>query len=398
MAQSRVGVLIFHPANVFGGAERTVMNLLSHVARDRVRVVLVGRPEVFRDPPADAFHSLAELGLDDGFAGLPRAVRDARILTALARREDCRVMLGMLHYGAIVAPLCRLFSGGRLRTIASPRTPSSEGIRFHVGEGGRQAWLWRTMVSGFCRFSDRVLVASDGLRRECVERFGARPERVRVVPNSVDDALIAFAAGITPRVREHAESGRPWHIVTAGRLAPEKDLGTLIRAFALLRASLDARLEIIGSGPELPALQALAAELGVGDRIDFAGFTPRPLERIREADVFVHTALFEGFGNVLLEAMACGVPLIATDCDFGPREIVRDGVNGRLVRMSDPAHLAAVLAEVLDDAPQRARLADTALQAIRDYSAERMAEGYERLFAELGWERSGSSASHTRGS
>jgi glycosyltransferase involved in cell wall biosynthesis len=381
----RVGVLIFHPANVFGGAERTIVNLLTHLRRDRVRVVLVGMPEVFRDPAADVFYSLEALGLNPGgFATLRRSLGEARRLVSIARREDCRVMLGMLHHGAIVAAMCRVVSGFRLKTIASPRTPSVEGIRFHVGEVGKTARLWRMMISGFCRIADRLIVASEGLKQECVGVFGAKAKRVRVIPNCVDDAMIRLAHQTPPRVRDQATAEQPWVVVAAGRLAPEKDMGTLIRAFALLREHLEARLDIIGSGPEQEGLEALAQALSVGSSVRFVGFTPDPLEQIRGADVFVHTGLFEGFGNSLLEAMASGVALVATDCDFGPREIVQDGVTGVLVRVSDPHHLAEVLERLLRDPAARLRMVENALRHVGNYRAELMAGRYEEVFLELG--------------
>lgn len=379
----RVGILLFHPANVFGGAERTVVNLLKHLPGDRTRVVLVGMPDVFAEPGADAFYSLDEIGIHPGFASLRRSFNEARILVSIARREDCRVFLGMLHYGAIQAALCRIVSGFRLRTIASPRTPSVAGIRLHVGERGKDARLWWRMVTGFCRISNRIIVASEGLKSECVDVFGANARRVCVIPNCVEDSLIQMARKAELKTQKHASPERPWHIITAGRLAPEKDVGTLIRAFAILRKHTHASLEILGSGPELDELRRLAQDLGVGDDIFFAGFTAHPMERIKSADLCVHTALFEGFGNSLLEAMACGVPLVATDCDFGPREIIKNGHNGMLVRPSDPEHLAEVLSALLDNPELRQRIASNGVRDVEQYGAGLMADRYEAVFIEL---------------
>lgn len=385
VADRRVGVLIFHPANVFGGAERTIVNLLSHLRRERVRVVLVGMPEVFRDPAADVFYSLAANGLDPGgFSTVRQSVVEARRIIAIARREQCQVMLGMLHYGAIIAGLCWPLSWFRLKTIASPRTPSVAGIRFHAAASPRVARLWRTLIWGFCHLASRVLVASAGLKQECVEVFGAKASRVRVIPNSVDDGLLELARHNAPRARECASPEAPWLIVSAGRLAPEKDIDTLIRALALLRNRQRVRLEIIGTGPQSSQLAELAATLGVAEAVDFTGFTPNPLDRMRQADVVVHTGLFEGFGNSLLEAMASGVPLIATDCDFGPREIVKEGVNGVLVPVADPQALADALESLLLDPKRRLRLAEQGLKDVQNYRAELMANRYEEVFCELG--------------
>lgn len=381
---ARLGVLIFHPANVFGGAERTLMNLLMHIDRERYRVVLVASGSVFSDPPVEQFIPLAEIGLSDaGFSSFRASVADARRLVALARLTQCRVLLGMLHYGAIVAGLCAPLSWFRLATIASPRTPSVEGIRLHVGDG-KQARRWYWMVRLFCRFSTRVLVASEGLKQECVSTFHADPRRVRVVANAVDDALLEAARHREVKVRGLASVSRPWLIFAVGRLAPEKDLSTLIRAMGHVRQRLPVRLDIVGDGPERPCLEALVAALDLGDVVRFTGFSPRPFDRVCEGDLFVHTALFEGFGNVILEAMACGVPLIASDCDFGPREIVEDRQNGRLVPPLEPTLLADTIVQTLADARAREAYARMALVTLARFSAFEMARGYQRVFSEVG--------------
>ncbi|MCP5159590.1 MAG: glycosyltransferase [Gammaproteobacteria bacterium] len=369
---------MFHPPDGFGGAERTMVNLLTHLSRERLRVVLVASPEVFGKLSVDAFYPRAEVGVAEGFAGFRRSLADARRLCAIARRERCQVFFGMLHYGAIMAVLCRFWSRFRLWTIASPRTPSFQALQWHIKSGGENALLWRILIHAFCRFSDRLVVASKGLKDESVHRYGAKPHAVWVIPNGIDDQLMRHAMTVVPR---SLDEGR-LRIVTSGRLAPEKDLQTLIQAFAKVRACCDVVLEIIGAGPEQARLEALVAELGIAADVAFLGFQQQPFERVKAADLFVHTALFEGFGNVLLEAMACGVPVIATDCDFGPREIVQDGRNGRLVRVSDPEHLAEVIMELLVDPMARKRLAEGGLASLSSYSAERMAQRYEQVFLE----------------
>lgn len=381
-SETRIGVLIFHPANVFGGAERTLNNLLSRIDRGRYRVVLVASAAVFQDNAAEVFHDLESLQLADGFCGVRRSLHDARVLIRIARETRCSIMLGMLHYGAIIAGLCRPLSAFRLRTIASPRTPSVAGIRFHVGEES-EARRWRRMVAMFCRMSSRILVASEGLRRECVDVFSAAPGKVRVVPNCVSDDLLVAAQTVVPRIREVATEHSPWMIVSSGRLAPEKDFPTLIRALALLKGRMPVRLMLIGDGPERASLEALARDLDVDDRVTFVGFMPEPDKVVVQADLFVHTALFEGFGNVLLETMACGVPLVATDCDFGPREIVVDGVTGRLVPPINPPALAEGIESMLKDPDLRRACAIAAAQALHKYSALTMAMGYLAVIDEL---------------
>lgn len=375
----RTRLLIFHPANVFGGAERTLLNLLKHIDRQRFWMVLVADSTVFHDPPVDVFICLNQLGISNGYATARHSLRDARTLCVLAREHNCPVVFGMLHYGAMVAALCGPLSGFKLKTIASPRTPSVKGIRFHLGAQGWGVIKWHCWVHFFCRFADRVAVASEGLKREAVAQYGAKPERVWVIPNSVDEAVIHQA--------QCAADSLPYsgqvNVITVGRLVSEKDLDTLLQACARVPQSLDLTLTIIGTGNEQSALQALAERLNIADRVYFLGFKSNPFDYIKSADIFVHTALFEGFGNVILEAMACGVAVIATDCDFGPREIVDHGQNGLLCTPSDPEDLAKQLLMLAENPELRQRLATAGLAHIENYSAQRMAAGYQQLFLSL---------------
>lgn len=375
-----VNVLFFQPSSVFGGAERSALNVINYMDPQRVRIHLLASDRVFAQVGNCDFISTTETEISEGFTGLRKALRDAWMIVRLARRHRCKVMIGFLHYGAILAGLVRVLSVGRVRTIASPRTPSQLAIRHLLGADSQQVRLWQAMIHFFCRFSTRVLVASHGLKDEAVEVYGAHPDAVDVVPNGVDEALVERAQCVNPVGVDQRE----FRLVSFGRLVEEKDLGTLVRAFALVATHLPhARLWLVGDGPERGALEALAAELGVLERIQFVGFQPEPYAWVKSCDVFVHTALYEGFGNVLLEAMACGVTVIATDCDYGPREIIEDGVSGRLVQPGDVEGLAACILQLAADEALRRRLVMVANERVKAFSAKAMSAGYERVFLEV---------------
>lgn len=375
-----VRVLLFEPSDKFGGAERSVLNVLKYLDNEAVQVVLVGNEQVFGKIQRCEFVSSRSLGISNGFVSITTALRDARRLSRCAQERDCTVMLGFLHYGAILAALCRFTSFFKLKTIASPRTPSRQAIKLLFGERGFQACFWHFMVHFFARFSTKLIVASSGLKNECVKCYGASPGSIVVVPNGVDLELVKHAEKALPV----AVSGIGLRVIAVGRLVPEKDMTTLIRAFGMAAQQFqDVELWIVGEGSELPRLERLSSELKLSKQIRFFGFQTNPFEWIKSADIFVHTALYEGFGHVILEAMACGVPVVATDCDFGPREIIKDGENGCLVRPSDPEHLAQVLTTLMADPVLRVRLATAGLASLEHYSAESMAKGYERVLVEL---------------
>ncbi len=204
--------------------------------------------------------------------------------------------------------------------------------------------------------ADRVLSFTEGARRDLIAHFGVRPERaVNLGTNAVltEERLKALS---------HPASRHGGLIIAIGRLSPEKDFATLIAAFAALREERDVRLQILGEGSERPALERRIAALGVADVVDLPGFVADPIQYLRHASLFVSTSRHEGFGNAIVEALACGVPIVATDAPHGPRDILRDGKLGTLVPPDDLCGLvdamAAALDEPADPGPLQARAAD----------------------------------------
>ena len=161
-----------------------------------------------------------------------------------------------------------------------------------------------------------------------------------------------------------------------GRLVPQKDFPSLLRAFGRLAERSDARLMILGEGEERPALEAWIEEHGLSDRVALPGFLANPLPAVRKASVFVMSSRFEGFGNVLVEALAVGTPVVSTDCPHGPAEILDGGAYGRLVPVGDDDALAdAILASIADPDD-----ADRLIRRGRHFSVQRCAADYAALF------------------
>jgi glycosyltransferase involved in cell wall biosynthesis len=154
-----------------------------------------------------------------------------------------------------------------------------------------------------------------------------------------------------------------------------KDHRTLLRAFALLRASRPARLVIFGEGPLEGELRAFAQESGIGDQVLFAGYVNDPHACYAAADLFVLSSVSEGFGNVLMEAMAAGVPVVSTDAPHGPREILGDGRYGSLVAVGDAPAMARAMADMLDRPTPAAILKRRAA----DFDTARIGDLYEAL-------------------
>jgi glycosyltransferase involved in cell wall biosynthesis len=202
---------------------------------------------------------------------------------------------------------------------------------------------------------------------------------VHVVPNPVDVASVASAAR---EPLDEATAGR-WSrpvIVAAGRLADAKNYPLLIGAFAILRERIPASLFILGQGDQEPALRALIQAHRLDESVHLCGFRTNPWKYIARADVFALTSRYEGFGNVLVEAMACGVPVVATSSP-GTRDIVSSGADGLLVD-HEPAAVASALAQVLTDGALRQRMAEAARRHAERFRTESIAVAYDRVLSE----------------
>lgn len=219
--------------------------------------------------------------------------------------------------------------------------------------------------------ADRVVGVSEDVTSELTSRYGLADHLCITIPNPVD----------TDRIAAEAEKpvDHPWFsestpvIIGVGRLIPLKQFSVLLQAIKRLRKSVDARLVLAGDGPERSTLTTQAKELGVQGQVDFLGFVDNPFKYMRRADVLAHPSRHEGFGLVLLEALACGTPVVATNCPGGPSDILSNGEYGFLIGVDSPKQLAEAIASTLANPPDPTRLVKRA----KDFGVERVGDLYK---------------------
>jgi exopolysaccharide biosynthesis WecB/TagA/CpsF family protein len=209
-------------------------------------------------------------------------------------------------------------------------------------------WKYRVVPKLYRLLSplaDRLIAVSHGVADDMAVTTGIARERITVVPNPVIG---------DPQHSECVPEPHPWRtdpgtpfFVFAGRLVFQKDPETLLRAFALLVHMRPARLVILGEGPMRGTLVGLAGDLGVATQVHFAGYVADPYPWMRAARAVILTSRYEGFANVIVEALACGTPVIATDCPHGPSEILAGGRFGVLVPVGNAQAMAAAMARDL---------------------------------------------------
>ncbi len=308
---------------------------------------------------------------------LPAAglLRQAARVAALAAREGYRVVVGHELLGNVVALLARALTAGRLRGVGefhnSPSTYVATGASPRVLAVARRLY----------RHADALVAVSERLRREQAAFFGVPGARIVTIYNPFDLARLRRVAAEP----DAALDARPPFVVACGRLAAIKGFGDLIAAFARVRQrrlappAADVRLVILGDGPDREALAAAAVAHGVGDLVELPGFVAEPVRHFARARCFVLSSLSEGLPRVVLEAMACGTPVIASRCG-GVEEVVEDGKTGRLYAPGDVAGLALALALTLDDRPGAADLARAAKARADDFDEDRVLPRLEETY------------------
>ena len=327
---------VFVPDLKGGGTERVMSVLAGGFAGHGHRVDLVlaraEGPFLAAIPPEVR---IVELGRKGVLRCLPDLVR-------YLRRERPDTLFSAMSHANVVALLANRLAGSPSRVVVSERTSFVETRRNFRSLRDRTT---RLLMRATYRWADSVIVVAEAIIEELHRGLRLDRARLRTIPNPVVTRELRARAEEEPACPLFGQ-GRPV-ILAAGRLSFEKDFHTLLRAFALVRHRRDAALVIIGEGPDREGLERLARSLGVADHFALPGFVANPYAYMRAASLFVLSSRFEGMPGVVVQAMACGTPIVSTDCRTGPREILEDGKWGELVPVGDPIAIAdAILASL----------------------------------------------------
>ena len=355
-----------------GGAERAavmVLNALDGMRHERTMFL-------FRREGA-YFHLLSP---DIRLVTASRAGRLGRLLDLVSflRAERPDVVMPFLSY--FIASVAVTLSGVKARVVFNQGSPTT-GFLEDPDYAWRRPWrrrLFALLTRIFYGRATAVVTTSNGIANDLVRNYGVPDSKIRIVPNPVD--LTAIERAAAEPIDEQLRGDGPV-VAAAGRLASVKNYPLLIDAVASLPATRPPRVWILGDGDERADLEARVERAGLRARTWFLGFQQNPWRFIRRADVFVLTSIYEGFGNVLIEAMACGTPVVATR-SYGTTDIVQDEVNGLLVD-HEPSAVAGAIARILEDSALRARLLSAAHRSVEQYAMPRVVERYEQLFQDV---------------
>ncbi|MBP2676975.1 MAG: hypothetical protein H6Q82_40 [Deltaproteobacteria bacterium] len=382
---SKLDILFYLYGMDGGGAERHVLNLLQRLDRTRFspRLYLESRDGPYLDRvPDDVPIEWLYPSFKDRRGRLPFA-KEAKLVHALGRyirSSPPDLVYARMYSSSLAAGLAIRWSRRPVPLVASEGIFPSVGI---LPDLGRYAPLLLPIVKKVQRDIASVIVCpARAMVDDSVSFYGCAREKMRVIPNGVDlEAMEGMKAEfpVHPWVLESGPT-----VVAAGRLCRQKGFDLLFEAFGRIAREFPAvRLIILGKGEERDVLRALADSLGISARVDFPGWLSNPHAVISRASVFVLSSRYEGFPNALLEAMACGTPVVSTDCPSGPREILEGGA-GLLVPNENPAAMAKALQALLSDPLLRERVGRRGKARVEErYSLGKMVSAYERLFEDV---------------
>lgn len=344
----RLGVFVATSGH--SGVDRIMSNLLPAIAGEGVAVDLLKvenhGPWLRGDHPGLQQIMLGSSHVNTSLPGVIRYLRKYRPDVILADKDKCNRLVILARWLARV----------QTRVVVRMGTTVSVNLR---SRPIWQRWSQYLSIRLLYRYADNIIVPSRGVAEDLASIAGLPVERITVVQSPVvtDDFRRMLKEDVS----------HPWLnrkkvpvILGVGELSTRKDFATLIRAFARLRKEREVKLIILGKGRERKALQALCQELDVEYEVDLVGFNRNPYAFMARSDVFALTSTCEGLGLVLVEAMAVGLGLVATDCPSGPREILEDGGLGYLAPVGDVEAVTEGLRQMLDKPPDRTMLQESA--------------------------------------
>lgn len=355
-------IAFFLPSLAGGGAERVAINLLKGMSAQDIPLDLVlaaaEGPYLNQVPPQVRIVNLAAGRVLKAIVPLSRYLRQNRPLALLSH----------MNYANVAAAIAKNLAQTKTRLVfVEQNTPSA----------GKTELFRARFVIPLMKFiyphADAVIAVSKGVAED-LARLGIGKENLNVVYSPiVDDELFA---------RGKAQIDHPWFQVDSppvflavGRLTAQKDFLNLIEAFAILRKQIIARLLILGEGKCRAELEARIDGLGINQDVLMPGFVENPYAYMSRASAFVLSSRWEGLPTVLIEAIACGCPVISTDCPSGPTEILAGGIYGPLVPVGNAQALSEAMLQVLDNPVSR----DVLIQRAMDFSIERAVPEYLAL-------------------
>lgn len=352
-----------------GGAERVVQTLAEELINKghEVEIVLLEKSKMQYELPIQVKVTVLKTSfLNRGIGKLLTIPIQAWIYARYINSTSPDNSVSLLVRSNLINIISQFF-GNRQRIIISERNNSKE--QYKQGINGK---IMKILLKNLYPKANKVIAISHGVK-ESLSNFNVQLNRVEVIHNPQH---LEYIRSQSKKNTEIQLPNSEFKVVTMGRLIAQKDHYTLIKAFAIVQKHYSAHLIIIGEGPFKKSLEKLVSDLELSNKVSFLGWKKNPFSILRNCDLFVLSSSFEGFGNVLVEAMACKLPVISTDCISGPSEILDNGEYGVLTPVEDSNSLAKEIMNLLQDEKLRESFANKSESRAEEFSSKKITEQY----------------------
>lgn len=355
-----------------GGAERVILNLINCLSERKYDICLLLLEDKKGTYIKEIKHPVKVIELNKKttydllriFFGIRRIIKDYKP----------NIVISFLHLVNILTVIASSTLKKDFKLILSERNYPSKYLSLE-----RFGLLKKWLIMLTYQKADLIISVSQSIKDVLSESLKISSEKISTIYNPLEIESIRNKGQETVT---HPFFEKKGHIIISiGRLTQQKRFDRLLRAFSVLRKKIDTiYLIVLGEGTLRKDLEELACRLNVMDVVDFVGFQPNPYAWITKSDIFVLSSDFEGFPNALVEAMACGIPVISTDCPSGPNEIITNGKDGILVPVEDENLFADAMYNLLTNEDLRRKLYENAMKRVEDFRTEKIVKEYEELF------------------
>ncbi|WP_000850219.1 glycosyltransferase [Bacillus paranthracis] len=346
-----------------GGAERVVQILSKKFVRMGMEVTIVTLEKAPIEYEFDTNIKIVHLKTGIFNKGIGKFINiplQALELIKVIKMEKPNSIISFLIRANLVNAFTRHY-GMRYKLILSERTTATN---LYKEKKMKNVYMVK-LIKHLYRKADNIIAISNSVKDSLIE-FGVNEEKIKVIYNPIDGKN-----GSVRKVKSDAN-----RIITVGRLINSKDHINLLKAFVRVREKIpNATLEIVGKGELFDFIKEQISELGVSDSVQLTGWSSNPVENLRESDLFVLSSKFEGFGNVILEAMSVSLPIISTDC-YGPSEILDNGKYGVLVPIEDDKKLGDSIIRMLSLENEYKQYSEMSMKRINDFNIESISNQY----------------------
>lgn len=357
-----------------GGAQKMVINLGNWLSRNGHQVDLISIC-----PNNDYSNYLYE-GVNLIQLNKSRAIKSIWALSRYIKNNNPQILFTALFHVNLIAIISKIISGNQNpKLFISERNNISSRLK-HLP--AIKHFFWHRLISLLYPLSDKIICISNGVKDDLAKFTGiTKADKMKVIYNPV--VTDEFEDNLNSNVPNIFPINCKVKLITSGRLVPQKDYPTLFRSLSsFLKIEPSTHLVILGSGSLETELKAMTKDLKIDNHVTFAGFVSNPLAYMKQAEIFIITSAWEGFCNVIVEALYCGLKVVSTNCPSGPSEILKDGTYGKLVKVGDNTDIKNAITEIIKSPHDKYKQKDRALDFHIDVIGKQFIESFENTLHE----------------